>query len=103
MAKKRRVKVAKRRLLSRAVSSRKSNYTVKPSRSAGSVRRKIKIVITNFLLFVILFVVSVGLYKVSGDVIYINLFAILSIIFGLLSLAFLITFLVLFFYRIFNK
>jgi len=60
-----------------------------------SDKRKTSIVLKNILLFVVLCVVSVILYTVSTNEIYINLFLLLAIIFGFISVAFVIVYLVL--------
>ncbi len=49
----------------------------------------------NFVVFIILFILSFVLYSASSSDLLINLFAILSIFLGFLALAFLIVFVVL--------
>jgi hypothetical protein len=71
---------------------------VKPSPS-----RKMNIVLGNLLLFIILFVFSSVLYVVSTGEFYINLFFLLSLIFGALSLTFLIILLILVFLKVLKQ
>ncbi|MFH1151605.1 MAG: hypothetical protein V1788_00600 [Nanoarchaeota archaeon] len=89
-------------------SIRRSAYT-QPSRCGARVQdpklrnegaKKKNIVVKNLAIFVILFVASFLLYNVSTQEIYINLFFILSFIFGFVSIAFLIVYLVFFFRKV---
>jgi len=75
-------------------------------RGSGAVRvseRKIMIVIKRLILFLILGVVTFGLYSVSGNELYVNLFAILAILFGFVSLALFIALLVLLVMKVLKK
>ena len=65
-----------------------------------SQAKKKDIVIKNLAIFVILFVASILLYSVSTQEMYSNLFFILSFIFGFVSIAFLIVYLVFFFRKV---
>lgn len=65
-------------------------------------RRK-DIVLKNLFLFLILFIVSVLLYIVSAEEMYVNLFFLLSVLFGFLVIALLIVFLVITFMRYIRK
>jgi len=65
-----------------------------------SQAKKKGIVIKNLALFVILFVASILLRSVSTQEMYSNLFFILSFIFGFVSIAFLIVYLVFFFRKV---
>ena len=68
-----------------------------------SPMRKINIVLGNLLLFIILFVLSSVLYIASTTDFYQTLFFLLSLIFGALSIAFLIVLLVLIFLRVLKQ
>lgn len=68
-----------------------------------STQRKVSLVLKNLILFIILFVVSLVLYAGASIEIYVNLFGILSIIFGFLALTFLIVFLIFVFMKVFKK
>lgn len=65
--------------------------------------RKLNLVLTNLLVFIIFFVLSSILYVVSYGEFFDALFFLLSLIFGGLSIAFLIILLSLVFLRLFNK
>ena len=59
-------------------------------RGSGAVRstgRKIGIVFRRLVFFLVLGLISFGLYSVSGNELYINLFALLGVLFGFVSLA----------------
>ncbi len=87
MVKKRRVRKVKR-----SISKIKRPNPVRSSRVSG---RKFKIVTTNLILFIILGVISYALYSASEQLVYVNLFLLLSFLFGFVSLAFFIALLVL--------
>ena len=72
-------------------------------KSAGVKSRKLRIASRNLVMFVILFVLSLILYYASGQEFYVNLFFMLSILFGFLAMAFLIAYLVLFFMKVMRK
>lgn len=63
---------------------------VQRSSTYSALKNKISISWKNFLVFLILFIVSFVLYSFSSTDFFDNLFGILSIIFGFLSLALLI-------------
>lgn len=68
------------------------------------IEKKIHIVIKNLVLFGILFILSLGLYNLSGaDKILSNFFGILALIMGVITLSFVITYLVFFFLKSFKK
>ena len=94
MARKRRVKRASHRI-KRRVAPRIRNV-----RASGN---KINLVWKNFLLFLILALISVGIYNVSKVELYIYLFSLLSILFGALALAFFIALLVLWLLKLSRK
>jgi phosphoglycerol transferase MdoB-like AlkP superfamily enzyme len=62
-------------------------------------KKKFNLVLKKLLLFVILFVLSLVLYSVSGKEIYENLFLLLAIVFGFVSIAFLIILLIFLFLK----
>ena len=86
---------------------KRKNVVMRKSSSKKVVRsniRKISLVSKNLITFVILFVVSLVLYSASSsNSIYENLFAILTMIFGFVSLAFLIVFLIFVFMKMLKK
>ena len=77
--------------------SRKPVAKKRPSES------KFRMVVRNLILFAVLFIISYMLFSVAGQEIYINLFFMLSLIFGFVALAFLIAFLIFLFRRILKK
>jgi len=84
MARKKRTVKRTKRKVSRRVAFRK-----------GDMKKKVRVVINNLLLFVALSLVSFVLYKFLQNDILVNLFQVMSMIFGFVSVAFLITLLVL--------
>lgn len=60
-----------------------------------SSKKKISLVFKNLVLFFVFSLIFVALYSVSSNELMINLFFLLSILFGFVSLAFLIALLVL--------
>lgn len=66
-------------------------------------QRKLKLVTGNLILFAILFIVSLGLYYVSGDEFFQNLFWMISLITGLLAVTFLIISLIFWFLKLMKK
>ncbi len=94
-----RKKRAKSRTKRKATSKRSS----KKSSRLTFGKKKVEIVFRNLILFAMLFLVSFLLYGVSTSEFAINLFGISSIVLGFIALAFLITYLIIFFYRNFKK
>tara|TARA_Y100000034_G_scaffold45400_1_gene55826 strand:- start:7797 stop:8051 length:255 start_codon:yes stop_codon:yes gene_type:complete len=79
---------------------------VKKSRKvkrSSSKKNKIGLVLKNLFLFIILFVLSLVLYNASSNELLSNLFWILALITGFVSLAFLIAWLVFIILRYSNK
>lgn len=74
----------------------------KPARLAPA-RSKVGLVIKNMLLFIILALVSYVLYSLLTNEILVNLFLILSMVFGFVAVAFLITLLILLIMKSFRK
>lgn len=69
---------------------------VKP---VNPTKNKINLVLKNLFVFAILFFLSLVLYQVSEAEIYLNLFLLLSILFGFVSIAFILVFLVFLFLK----
>ncbi len=77
---------------------------VKPARVADEgFRARVRFTVKDFFFFLILFVVSLLLYKFVSLESYVVLFGLLAIVFGFIALAFLIVLLVLFFMRFLKK
>ena len=68
-----------------------------------TTNRKINVVLGNFLFFIVLFILSNVIYVASTQAFYKDLFFMISLISGSLSLAFLIALLALIFLRVFRK
>ncbi len=62
---------------------------------SGNIKKKITLVVNNLLLFIALSLVSFVLYRFLQNDLLVNLFQIMAMIFGFVSVAFLITLLVL--------
>jgi len=60
------------------------------AQKTASLKNKINTSLKNFVIFLILFLASFVLYMISSSSLFLNLFGLLSIIFGFLSLALLI-------------
>lgn len=79
---------------------------VKKKASKKPTKKQIKkneIIVKNFILFIILFILSFILYTVSNQDMYTNLFFMLSVVFGFVTIAFLITYLIFFFMKVMRK
>jgi len=103
----RKKKVTKRRSSSRNVKTRRSatkrvSKIVSTKRVVAS-KRKMSLVLTNLVLFVVLFLISMLLYNVFSDEILLSFFFITTVITGLIAVAFLISYLVLVFMKWFGK
>ncbi|MEK6757618.1 MAG: hypothetical protein AABX88_00680 [Nanoarchaeota archaeon] len=85
--------MAKKRAMKKKISRR----ALDKIKSIGSYKRKFEITFKNLIFFIVLFVVSLGLYLVSSNEFYINLFAVFAILFGAIGAAMLITILIIFF------
>jgi len=64
-------------------------------KSGDNLKRRVSLAWKNFVLFLILFIISFVLYSFATNSLFVNLFVILSIIFGFLSFAFLLALIVL--------
>ena len=85
--------------LSRAVRLKKRPVIMK----SGAGNNKFNIVLKNLILFLILFVLSLIFYNFSKGVIYEQLFFLLSLLFGFVSIAFLIALLIFVILRMMKK
>ncbi len=81
----------------------KKRVKKKPKKFSKKTERKIGVIAKNLILFVILFVFSFILYNVSDQEMYVNLFFLLSVVFGFVVISFLIVYLIFFFVRIMRK
>ncbi len=83
-----------------AKKKRAKKRTVKTVRST---KNKLNLAWKNFLLFLSIFVVSLILYNMSSNTLFINFFALISMIAGFVAFAFLIVLLVLWILKISRK
>ena len=67
--------------------ARKSRRVSKGASANVPLRNKVEIAWKNLVIFLILFIFSFILYSVSASDFFLNLFALLSIIFGFVSFA----------------
>lgn len=74
--------------------AKKSIGKTKGAQRTSSLKNKIEISWRNFIIFLILFISSFVLYNISSSSLFRNLFGLLSILFGFLSLALLIVLIV---------
>ena len=81
-----------------AKKKRAKKRTVK--KGVGSTKNKLNLAWKNFLLFLAIAVVSLLLYKMSSNVLFINFFTLISMIAGFVAFAFLIVLLVLWILKI---
>ena len=72
-------------------------------RQVRATPSRLKLVLRNLILFVILSIISYILYIVSKGVVYETFFYFLTMILGFVSLAFLISFLVLIFLKLLRR
>ena len=86
--------MAKKRVKSKKVSRKTSSRNKKD---------KTSLIVKNLLAFVVLFILSLGLYNFISDGFISNLLLIISLIAGFVLIALLISYLVVLFTRIFNK
>jgi len=103
MATKKKKKVAKKKNSKKIVSKKVIKVTKPIPKMTRSNKRKIIITLKQLILFAILFAISVLLYNLSNQEMYINLFFILSMLLGFITLAFLIVLLVLVFLKAIKK
>jgi Flp pilus assembly protein TadB len=110
MVKKKVTKKKAKRVVRRKTPVRKANQKIKSARRVKSIirpvrstERKRRLVVNNLIFFVILAVISYILKVAASVEIYVNLFAILSMIFFFVALAFLVIYLALFFLKLMKK
>ncbi len=84
-------------------SSKKNSQRLVQTRRIRATKRKIHVTSGNLIFFFMLFIASFLLYTVSTKEIYVNLFQVLSMILGAISLALLIVLVTLMFMRYFRK
>ena len=70
---------------------------------SGNIKKDINLIINNLLLFVALSLVSFVLYRFLTNDLLKNLFQVMAMVFGFVSVAFLITFLVLIIIKFISK
>lgn len=73
----------------------KKKKVSKKTKRSFPLRERTDIALKNFIIFLIITIFSLVMYKVSTSEIFINLFGIISLIFGFLTLAFFIAFIIL--------
>lgn len=97
---KKKVKRAKPKRKVKAKRSKPKRKAKKPvRRKSAPLKRKINLALTRFIFFAILFVLCLVLYSVSSGALWVNIFGTLAIIFGFVSIALLITLLILLFMK----
>ena len=86
--------MAKRR--GKKISRRTTGSNGSSTKSTGVIasKKKFSLVVNNLLIFVTIFVVSLGLYLVSSNEFYRNMFWMISLITGFLSVSLLLVFLI---------
>jgi len=91
--------------MARKKRGRKTRRVVRRGRTIKSAiaKNKVGLVIKNLLLFVILALISYALYSFLTNEVLVNLFLILSMVFGFVAVAFLITLLILLIMKSFKK
>lgn len=85
-------KVAKKKTVKKSV--KKVAHKPMKSKPVRATPRKIKFVLRNLILFIVLSIISYLLYTVSSDVVLKPFFYFLTMILGVIALAFLISLLV---------
>ena len=98
-------KRSKKKALKKRKASKKTvrSFLKKPKQMVRATRSKISVVIGQLILFAIIFIFSLILYSVSTQEMYVNLFLILSMLFGFVLLALLIVLLILLFLKVMKK
>jgi|TARA_Y100000310_G_scaffold285257_1_gene308607 uncharacterized membrane protein len=84
-------------------SSRKTKRTISKTKKIVASKRKVSLALKNLILFTILSVLSFGLTYVFSDEILVSFFWMTSLISGFVAVAFLISYLVLFFMKLLKK
>ena len=85
----------------RKVETKRSNVkkAVSTQKRVVASKRKVNLVLKNLVIFAVLFAVSLGLYNVFTNELLTNIFWMLALITGFVAVAFLISYLVLFFMK----
>jgi len=76
---------------------------IRSSPEKRSIKKKFNLVLYNLIIFIVLFVASALLYLVSNNDFYSNVFYLLAILLGFISIAFLIVLLVFVFVKLNKK
>ena len=88
-------------------SSRSKNAKKSISKSGGiklsDYKRKTSLILRNLARFVILFIISLGLYFVSSNEFLVNLFWVSALITGFVSVALVISYFIFLFYKSFGR
>ncbi len=84
-------------------SSRLGSMSLKSGKGVIASDKKITLVVKNIISFLILLVLSVGLYFVSSSELWMNFFWITGLVSGFVSISFIIVYLTLLFLKMFNK
>jgi hypothetical protein len=103
MVKKKSVKKVKSLPVKKKVVKKAKVTKAKSKNLVLSSRKKIKLVLRNLVLFIGISFISFILYLVSNKDIFRTLFSLLAMIFGFVSVAFLIVLLIFFFMKLFKK
>ena len=93
----------KKRVQKRAVKRASGKSASSKNFGRNDLKAKIRIVLNNLLLFVALSLVSFVLFRFLQNDILVNLFYVMSMVFGFVSIGFLITLLVLLFMKVVKK
>ncbi len=72
----------------------KASVTSKGSSKVIASKKKFNLIVSNLLIFTSMFVVSLGLYLISSNELYVNMFWMISLITGFLSVSLLLVFLI---------
>ena len=90
-------------MVKRKVKRSKSRKVVKVSNPIDYHNRRIKLGLKNLVVFALLSLIALSLEKFSTDLVYVNFFALLKIVFSSVSLAFLIVVIIFLFLKGFRK
>jgi hypothetical protein len=94
----------KKRKTSKAISKKKIAKEKEDAKKlVRATKRKIKLVVRNLIVFGGLFLISFCLYNLSSNLMFRNLFYLLSMVLGFVGLAFLIVFLALLIMKLMKK
>ena len=83
--------------------SRKSKVETQTIGKVVASQKKFNLIVSNLLLFLIIFVVSLGLYYVSSNEFYSNLFWMIFLLTGFLSVAMFLVYLIFLIMRYLGK